>query len=496
MKQRLPSNPDGGPGIVMWPELEEVIFDESFITIFAGGEGSSKSFSAGVWGCAMLIYLLARNGLEDVRNDEGLVQQRAVSRLGWIIGVTYEDAFREFKYLVEFAQELDLIDNPAKDIHIRDNGDQKCSFVTKYGQLVETISGSDATRIGREQPDFIIGSEVSRWSGELWNRVHGRLERRSRWGARGYLTGSFESSVGAMFSWWTMGQGPNDAGVRSFSVPTWTNPVLYPEGLDDPAIRRLQGLNSEARFQERYGGKPAPPRNAVLPEANAALHIDPNIAFDDRFNTYIFVDPGELVYAVLVVQENTEFGEVWVLDELYVHRGTHSSVIADLRSREGWRHTARTRRVVIDVAGFQRHAGDSPADVWRKETNYWVSGSKYAVETTVDRLRAVLGVASVTGRPRLRIHPRCKGLISEMGMGEPPYASLGIGGVWSRFSENGRPKKENDHACKALGYGLQEIWGQALPAADVIRNADYFDHGNDGDASYLQPAYGGWSVNA
>lgn len=469
------------------------MYDPAFIVLFAGGEGASKSFSAGIWGCAMLIYLLARNGMEETSSGDGKTKVRAVSRLGWIIGETYEDAYKEWTYLKDFALELDLIEDESKDVHIRDNGRQQCHFVTKYGQVVETLSGSDATRIGREQPDFVIGSEIGRWSGELFHRVHGRLERRNRMGSRGYLTGSFESVKGAMHDWFKLGQGPNILGIHSHSVASWTNPVLYPGGYEDPAMERLRATNSEKRFMERYGGVPAPVKNAVLPEANATVHIDPEIRYDDRFDTYIFVDPGELVYAALIVQENKETGEIWVLDEVYSHRPTHAGVIATVRQREGWKYTRRTRRVVIDVAGYQRHAGDSAADAWRSETGYWVSGTKYSVETTVDRLRAVLETNAATGRPRLRIHPRCKGIISEMGMGEPPYASEGVGGVWTRFSENGRPKKENDHSCKALGYGLQEIWGQSLPSPDSVTYADEADYGG-GEASYLEPAYAGWDM--
>ena len=153
----------------------------------------------------------------------------------------------------------------------------------------------------------------------------------------------------------------------------------------------------------------------------------------------------------------------------------------------GWKSANKTRRIVIDVAGFAQTTseGGSPADAWRRETGFWVSGKKYAVDTTVDRLRVALGENPLTGRARLRIHSRCKGIISEAGGVAPPYKDEGVGGMWTRYSTNGKPKRENDHSWKALGYGLQQLFGHTLPDAEAYTMSEYFGEGADAGASYL-----------
>ena len=111
---------------------------------------------------------------------------------------------------------------------------------------------------------------------------------------------------------------------------------------------------------------------------------------------------------------------------------------------------------------------------------YWVTGQKIPVEATVDKLRFALLVNPKTGRPRLRIHPRCAGIIAEAGGGPSPV--LG-GGVWRRFSENGRPRAENDHAWKALGYGLIALFGADMPEDTYATYGHTADTGTG--ASYL-----------
>jgi hypothetical protein len=434
----------------------------------SGGEGASKSFTAGLWTTAMLQYLVGRNGLK--QTPQG---QIAVSDLCWVVGLTYEDAYKDWKYIYEFNEAIDNV-TPGT-YHVRDGGKDQCSFRTKFGQLVITLSGEDPEAVGRENVHVLVGAEASRWSSELFHRAQGRIERTANLGSGMFLSGSFKSSSGPFHDWYKLGQGPNIQGVTSYSVPSWENLALYPGGYDDPAMVRLRANNSEARFGERYGGKPAPPANAVVPEFNSILHVDPNLEWDDKADTYIGVDPGDICYAWLLWQYNEDRGEVLVQDEGYIHRGTHDTAIESCKLSTGWKHSQRTRRVFIDVAGEQHHANDSAADIWREGTGYWVTGERYKVETTVDRLRTLMRVNPATGRSRLRIHPRCKGLRAELGDGQNPIDGRGM---WLRYSEFGRPRSDNCDAVKALGYSVQGVFGSNMPETN-------FDSGDETSFSYI-----------
>ncbi len=467
----------------------KVLLSDAFITVLAAGEGAGKTHCASRWLCAKMHYDNAKYGTKIVEGKEV-----AECDLYWVTGVTYQDAYKDWKETKNACERTGILD--IDTVHTRDEGNQTCSFKTIYGQLVQTISGSDPENIAREEPHAIVGAEASRWEAELWDRCHGRLERKTENGtgrgdSRGFFSGSFETgrgSFGAFLDWFRRGEGPNDIGVKSFSLAAWDNLTVYKEGFDDPGVRRLQAANSKDRFWERFGGKPAPPRNAVLPEFNTILHTSSDVYYTDHDETFLFIDPGSVVYSVLFVQQKRDLGEIWVVDEIYAHRATDVSMIQEAKSREGWKYAAKTKRIIIDVAGYQQNTtGVSPADAWRDGTHFWVSGKKYPVKNTVDRLRVALGINPITGRARLRIHTRCKGIISEGGGGPAPFKDQGIGGLWTRFAEDGEPRRKNDHSWKALGYGLQGLYGYSLPDGELYTLDEYLGGVGDFDNTYLSP---------
>jgi hypothetical protein len=67
-----------------------------------------------------------------------------------------------------------------------------------------------------------------------------------------------------------------------------------------------------------------------------------------------------------------------------------------------------------------------------------------------------------------------------MGGGPSPVEG---GGVWKKTAMNGSPERKNDHLCKALAYGIIDIYGTQMPE-EVYR--DYEEYGDEDLAvSYL-----------
>src|SRR3990167_6579612 len=266
----------------------------------AGGEGASKSYTGGL---RALLY--------------SLTADRSY-KLGWIVGADFEDARKEMDYIIDWSDQLGVLDRDNSTIS--SHSDQKCKVhivapatlhQDRIDFYIETVSGHDPLKVGREEPDFIVGCEVSRWEVELWQRCQGRLIRKYPY-AWGYFSGSFETSLGWFPEVFALGQGPNDQDLRSYSVPSSANRALYPGGASDPAIVKLQNSMSPERFMARHMGKPAPPKDAVLPEFKTTYHVFP-VTYEPGYPVYIFIDPGTHIYAVEFVQIVGD--EVHVLDE-------------------------------------------------------------------------------------------------------------------------------------------------------------------------------------
>jgi hypothetical protein len=423
-----------GQPIKIAPEWEGPFYSQARHVLGMGGEGSGKSFCGGLFATCKSVFDSMRG-----------------TKLYWVIGADFEDARKDFSYLVDFQQQLDNI----QSLHMPSHHEKQCILVTRTGQTFVTISAYDSTKIAREEPDGIVGAEVSRWYQETYDRAIGRLARNypHSWG---FFTGSFESSLGWLPDLFKIGEGPNDRELRSYSIPTWANLSKFPQGRDSPAIIMLANTTSVQRFQERYGGRPAPPRSVVFSEFRVPLHVDHELVPDPNLPTYVAIDPGGQVYAVLFVQM-ADNGEVCIVDEIYVHRWTHDQVINEFKMRPA---SALVTGGAIDVAARQAHMGmPVPIEEWYRDTGLSLWAQKQPVDESIERVRMALSHNPTTGRPRLRIHPSCKGLISELGGGVSPVEG---GGPWMYFETAaglGPPRKENDHACKALAYLLGGPYG-------------------------------------
>ena len=398
------------------------------LTLAMGGEGSGKSFDAALFGIAHSIYDLQWDG-----------------SLYWIVGADFEDARMEFNYVRDFEEKLG---NIAK-LNQTQARDQPCTLLTKTGQTFVTISSYDFTKLGREEPDGIIGAEVSRWYQEAFSRCESRLTRKFP-RAWGFFSGSFETSHGWLPDMFRYGSGPNERDIRSYSVPSWSNKQRYPLGRQDPAILVAEAALSPSKFLERFAGVPAPAKALIFSEFRANLHVDPELEYDYGEPVYLAIDPGTKVYCVLFVQIIA--GEIHVVDEIYASRWTHEQVINEVKGKTVW---PLIKSGAIDIAAKQQHMGlPIPLQEWYKDTSLSLWANKLLVNDSIEKVRWALSPNPHTYRPRLSIHPRCRGIIAEMGGGPSPVEG---GGSW-RYYESaaglGPPKAENDHACKALAYLL------------------------------------------
>ena len=422
--------------ITLSPEQAEVFWDEERVLVMAGGEGAGKSFV----GALRAFVLTVTTPVE----------------LGWFVGADMEDARKEMDYFIDWSDKLGILDRSNSTIPSART--ERClvrldlSRITGKVAVAETVSGYDPLKIGRDQPDWIVGCEVSRWEKEVFDRCYGRLARKYP-RAWGFFSGSFEESIGWFPETWALGQGPNEMDLSSHSLPSWANRSIYPGGADDAAIVQLRNSMSESRFLARHAGRPSPPRDAVLPEFKYRLHVWP-VTTNPAYPVYLFIDPGTTVYCILYVQ--IVGGEVHVLDEIYQPQASHDSVINSAMANELWKYVGGG---VIDVAGKQHHGGFmSPEQAWARDTGLRLKSQYLKVDQEVERLRSILHLNPITQRARLLIHPRCKGIISEMGGGQSPNPS---GGLWRM--KGGSPDNHNDHACKALAYGLAQYYGTNTP---------------------------------
>ncbi len=413
-------------------EEQKVILDSDkrFILV-AGGEQAGKSMIASK-------FLLKKT----FETEE--------AGLYWLVAADYERTRAEFEYLVSDFAQLGILKKASKRV---DPG----RIELADGTVIETKSAKDPRTLAMKAPNGIIGCEASQLDLESFYRLRGRCAPRKAWL---FLAGTFESSLGwypQMFQSWKYGVNNE----QSYSLPSWTNKHLYPEGKNDPEILRLKESSSDDFFMERIEGIPSPPRGIVFPEFRPDIHVSENIEYVPDEPVHIWIDPGYAgAYALCAVQIIND--QVRVFDEIYEQNLITEEIINIAQNRPWYKDLTYG---VIDIAGYQHQAMSAPAEVWLDSTGLFLDSEKININDGTERLKSTLKLTG-KGEPKLIISPKCKGLLSEFGAAANPFDGQTKVYQWKVDRDGNvvgnQPQDKYNHGIKALIYGLINHFGYSF----------------------------------
>lgn len=416
------------------PTPEQVVIhnDQARNKLIAGGERAGKS-------------LCASRELDKHWFTENLPLNK--KGLFWLLGDDYEACRGEWEHLVEDFTKLEVLAcPPTKNI---DPGEIRL----QDGTRIVTKSGRYPEKIATVAPDGIVICEAGQLEYEVFLRAKSRLAEKRGWL---YMSGTFEEEdyVGWYRELFDLGQSANQLELKSFSLPTWTNTIIFPGGRNDPEILKQEAGMTKERFQERFGGVPCPKTGRVITEFANAIHVR-DCPFDKNLVVEIAVDPGyDGASVVLAIQDWGE--QLAVIDEIYVQGVVTADIILMAKKKQWWDAVVGG---AIDIAGKQHQAMRAPVELWT-DASVSLRSKKINVEDGIDLLRTHLKQHPVDGRPGIVIDSKCRGFISECGGGKSPVDG---GGIWMRNKHTLKPLELNDHACKALIYYLSSKFGFTGP---------------------------------
>ena len=427
------------------PEQGEILDSDYRFNLVAGGEQGGKS---------MLASKFLLSHVFDTESGE--------PGLYWLVGSDYAQTEREFVYLSEDFEELGVLKSSTKRV---DPG----QIVLHDGTRIVTKSAKDPRKLAREAPDGIIGCEASQLDILTFERMRGRTAPKKGWL---FMAGTFEGSLGWYPATWSQWQSGHDD-RKSWSLPTWTNLALYPEGREDPEILKLENESSDEYFMERIAGVPVPPRGLVFNEIRADMHVR-DIEYIRDEPVHLWVDPGYAgAYAVEAVQIVNDRPQVF--DEVYEQGLITTDIISVVQSRP-WSRDVQFG--VIDVAGYQHQAQAAPAETWLSNPSdggmgLYMASNRVRIPEGIERLKSFLKVNPLSGEPGIIFSPKCKGLLSELGVAPNPHDGQTKAYSWRTDREGNivgnTPEDRYNHAVKALSYGLVQHFGYVSRSATKIR---------------------------
>jgi len=416
----------------------DILKSRKRFVLVAGGEQAGKSMVASK-------YLVSR-----FLETDG-------AGLYWLVAADYERTRAEFDYLVEDFAALGILSEVTKRV---DPG----RMILADGTRIETKSAKDPRTLAMRAPNGIIGCEASQLDMDSYHRLRSRVAPKRGWL---FLSGTFEGSLGwypQLFASWQVGKEDE----QSFSLPSYSNTNLYPEGMNDPEIRRLRAMASDEFFMERIQGIPCPPVGLVFGEFRADIHVDDKAEYIKGEPVYLWMDPGYAgAYAVEAVQIIND--QICVFDEVYERGLTTEEVITATTNRPWW---PDVHSGTIDIAGYQHQAMSAPAEMWMDVTGIYLDAHKIRINEGTERLKGFMKIDPLTNKSNVVFNPSCRGILSEFGAVPSPFDGQTRAYRWKTDRDGNivgeTPDDKNNHAIKAVIYGIVSRFGYG-----VVNNREF-----------------------
>jgi hypothetical protein len=281
--------------------------------------------------------------------------------------------------------------------------------------------------------------------------------------SRGFiiLVGTLEDGLPWYEGYLRRWSAPNSEGGRAFSIPTWSNLAVFPNGKDDPEILRLIAALPADYVANRFGAIPVRRSNLVIPEFEFKTHVK-HLPVRTDLPVELAVDPGKNAYVVLFVQHEGAF--TYVLDCIYKRGMIAQLLIPEVMRHPLWDYVKpeSPNSHVIDIAGNAEPGTESQVQIWRNIAGINFSYKYYKERDTIATLRHRLHVDAITGAPLVLFSDLMRTGIAPDGTATEMLSEFDLW-HWPKYSMSGReadaPIDSNNHALKALGYKLQMRYG-------------------------------------
>lgn len=379
-----------------------------------------------------------------------------------LIGPTYKEPRAEFDYIVDFLSKALPVSQFNPDRHVSRPRDGACYLqIPSVGDLhfatIQTFTAAEAENIRSFNAEGVVICEAGGIDHEAYQSIIGRVLSTG-----GFILGS--GTMEASQKWYhnliKEGAGPNEAGIKSFLLPSWENSIVFPGGRQDPKILRAEQLLDAETFAVRIGAQPIRVTGIALRNFTRDHIVD--VQFDPDLPVELAIDPGYTgAYSVLAIQRYDN--ELRIIDEVYSRFMSTAQVIEECRTRDWWENVDTDDPGVIDRAAKQKQAatGSSVLDIWYEHADMWLSMTEEIIPVD-DGLEQARNHLAIPGH--IKVSPKCKGLIAEVDLGEFPEGFDNYEPWHYRADSSGRLQGDKaltgaDHSCTALIYYLIHRFG-------------------------------------
>jgi hypothetical protein len=379
----------------------------------------------------------------------------------WVVAPKYALGEKEFRIVYTDYQKLGLLPYCRKSYSIK-QGDMRIQ--TPWNSVIQVVSAEKPDSLLGEGLSHAVMSEAAQHNRQVWEQY---IEP-----ALSDLLGTCDfPSTPKGFNWyhglWLLGQGTPTVhkNFKSWSFPTWTNPIRYPGGEKNAEIVRIRALSSKSYFDQEYGAKFTSLAGAIYEEWDERIHVK-NHKFDPAMPNFLSFDYGFVnPFCCLDIQVGPD-------DTVYVWREYYGTYLSTYEHGQAISIRSNPEGYHVDGMWGDPRGPDEAATLALIPGLGNVAGPVVPWKSGIEQIKRLLKLHS-DGQARLFVDPSCTNLIRQMGTLRVKEIQRAKNDLNELSGDGNIQQKTDDHAADALRYfigpyfvlgagsHLEDIYGQS-----------------------------------
>lgn len=359
----------------------------------------------------------------------------------WIVGPDYSAAEKEFRIILSDLKNKLGLGKKIKSTYNPQQGNMRIEM--PWGTVLECKSAKLKDSLVGEGLAGVIMSEAAMHSRDTWEMyIRPALSDRRGW--------AIFPSTPRGYNWyeglWRLGQELDEPEYESWRFPSWTNPIVYPEGRTDPEIISIELNASKGFFMQEIAAEFTAFEGQIYEDFDRTIHVT-DIEYNPYWENYLAFDFGFTNPFVALDIMVDPSDNVYIWREYYERNKTNGEHGIILRNR------ANPPDYHVD----DRYGDPRDPDAMATLTPLigYVHGDDVPWNDGIEAVSRHMKINPETGKPRLFIDRSCVNTIREVEQLRRPEIKEG------RVSLEGQ-HKHNDHTADALRYFFNERfvrWG-------------------------------------
>jgi len=167
-----------------------------------------------------------------------ILRRKGKRREFWIVGPEYSDSEKEFRVLWNDLSRLEVPFDRPGSYNNPESGEMVISLWGGRFKVIAKSAKYPGTLVGEELAGVIM-AEAAKQKQIVWTKyIRPMLADTRGWS----LHTSTPEGKNHFYELWKRGQDPNDTAWDSWKIPSWFNPIVFPEGATPEAIALLMRM--------------------------------------------------------------------------------------------------------------------------------------------------------------------------------------------------------------------------------------------------------------